>query len=639
MDMKTKAVFILIGLMVLFFITCRKDKDDPAGGNKIELGVNLIDTVSYFFTGIQTEVISLGENEIIQHGHCWNTEPNPTIDESHTTLGKLSSEIDFLSTIDTLLPNTVYHIRPYIQTAYAVVYGEEEQIKTLRTGKPVVSTNLVSDITLTSALCGGIVTRDSGLVVTARGVCWDTTAVFRIDSCLGFTIDSLGLGSFSSEVTGLHEGTNYHITAYATNEKGTCYGEIISFFTATLNLPEVITSDISDITANSAQCGGNVISDGNGTLILRGVCWDTLSSPTFENNLGHTENGSELGVFTSSLTDLHDGKTYYISAFAINEKGVDYGEIKSFNTLQITIPTLTTSDVTYITINSALCGGNITDGGNDNIIGRGVCWSTNQNPTILDFHTDDGGGIGIFTSQIIDLNPNTPYFVRAYATNSEGTSYGNQLSFTTLPNPWQCGDQITYEGQTYNTLLIGDQCWFKENLNVGTMLTGSQFPSDNGVKEKYCYDDNTNNCMTYGGLYDWDEMMLYTTQQGTQGICPTGWHIPSDTELCTLTQFIDPTVNCNESGWSGNDVGTKMKSTTGWNSGGNGTNSSGFNAQPGGGILAGGAMYLGYYAYFWSSTESTMDHSLNRGLSYINTNVYRFGFYKYFGLSVRCVKD
>ena len=219
--MKTKTGFILIGLMVLFFVTCRKDKDDPSGGNKMELGVNLIDTLSYFFTGIQTEVISLGGNEIIQHGHCWNTESNPTINENHTLLGKLSSEIDFLSIVDTLLPNTIYYIRPYIQTAYAVAYGEEEQIKTLKTGKPVVLTNPVSDITLTSALCGGIVTSDSGLVVTARGVCWDTTAGFRIDSCLGFTVDSLGLGSFSSEVTGLHEGTNYHIAAYATNEKGT----------------------------------------------------------------------------------------------------------------------------------------------------------------------------------------------------------------------------------------------------------------------------------------------------------------------------------------------------------------------------------------------------------------------------------
>jgi hypothetical protein len=240
--MKTKTGFILLSLVVLFFITCRKDKDDPEGGNKIELGVNSIDTVSYFFTGIQTEVISLGGNDIIQHGHCWNTKTNPTFDENHTLLGKLNAEINFLSIVDTLLPNTVYYVRPYIQTAYAVAYGEEEQIKTLKTGKPVVLTNLVSDITLTSALSGGIVTRDSGLVVTARGVCWDSTAVFRIDSCLGFTIDSLGLGSFTSEVTGLHEGTTYHLSAYATNEKGTGYGERITFSTVPVTLPEVVTA-------------------------------------------------------------------------------------------------------------------------------------------------------------------------------------------------------------------------------------------------------------------------------------------------------------------------------------------------------------------------------------------------------------
>ncbi len=432
--MKTKTGFILIVLITLFFITCRKEKDAPTGGNKIEMGNNVIDSLSYFFTEIKTGVITLGGNEIFQHGHCWNTETNPTIEENLTLLGKLSPENDFMSVIDSLEPNTVYFIRPYIQTAYAIAYGDEEQIKTLKTGKPVVSTNIVSDISLTSALCGGIVTNDSGLVVTARGVCWDTTAVFRIDSCLGFTVDSLGLGNFSSEITGLHEGTNYYVAAYATNEKGTGYGEVITFSTIPVTLPVVVTSDVTNITTTSVQCGGNVTSDGNGTVTVRGVCWDTLSTPTFENNIGHSEDGIGLGEFTSNITNLDDGTTYYVVAFATNEKGTGYGEIKNFTATPIITPQVTTADVTSITVSSAQCGGNVTNNGNGTVTTRGVCWNEAGNPSLTNNlgYTVDGSGLGTFTSNITGLEDGVTYYVVAYATNENETGYGEVKSFTTL---------------------------------------------------------------------------------------------------------------------------------------------------------------------------------------------------------------
>jgi uncharacterized protein (TIGR02145 family) len=637
--MKTKTGFILIGLMVLFFITCRKDKDDPAGGNKIELGVNLIDTISYFFTGIQTEVISLGGNEIIQHGHCWNTETNPTINENHTLLGKLNSKIDFLSTVDTLLPNTVYYIRPYIQTAYAVAYGEEEQIKTLKTGKPVVSTNPVSEITLTSALCGGIVTCDSGLVVTARGVCWDTTGIFRIDSCLGFTIDSLGLGSFSSDVTGLHEGTNYHIAAYATNEKGTGYGEIKEFIAIPILTPLVTTASITNITSISAQCGGNVTNAGNGSVTSRGVCWSKTINPSVLNNLGYTEDGNGLGVFISDISNLEDGTTYYVVAYASNEIQTGYGEIISFTTL--TLPTLTTSSITNITSTTATSGGNVIDDGGALVTARGVCWSTSQNPSISNSHTTDGSGTGSFISNITGLSPNTTYYMRAFATNSEGTSYGNQENFTTQSGiPCPGTPTVIYEGQTYNTVQIGEQCWFKENLNIGTMINGGNGQTNNSQIEKYCYGNAPANCATYGGLYQWNEMMQYSTQQGTKGICPVGWHLPTDEEWCTVTKFIEPSVNCNVYGWTGSPVGTKMKNTSGWNSGGNGTNISGFTALPGGYRTdLSNFSQLGNQTFIWTSNEVNSSMAMFRALTFNNPNVYRSTDDKYNGFSVRCLKD
>ena len=124
-----------------------------------------------------------------------------------------------------------------------------------------------------------------------------------------------------------------------------------------------------------------------------------------------------------------------------------------------------------------------------------------------------------------------------------------------------CGDTFIdgRDGQTYSTVLIGTQCWMAENLNIGTMINGSNNQSNNDTIEKYCYNNDPVNCETYGGLYQWNEMMKYISVEGVKGICPLGWHVPSDNELCILTLEVDPTVNCSATSWSGTDVGTKLK--------------------------------------------------------------------------------
>ncbi len=197
---------------------------------------------------------------------------------------------------------------------------------------------------------------------------------------------------------------------------------------------------------------------------------------------------------------------------------------------------------------------------------------------------------------------------------------------------------VTYEGQTYNTVQIGDQCWFKENLNVGTMIPGIQEMTDNSIIEKYCYDNDLANCSTYGGLYQWNEMMQYITTPGMQGICPEGWHLPTDTEWTTLTDFLGGEAI----------AGGKMKATgtieagTGlWYDPNTGaTNQSGFTTFPGGHRdYDGGGDHLGSYALFWSSTEFGTSNAWFRGLGYNNTYVWRQDFSKTFGYSVRCVKD
>ena len=200
-----------------------------------------------------------------------------------------------------------------------------------------------------------------------------------------------------------------------------------------------------------------------------------------------------------------------------------------------------------------------------------------------------------------------------------------------------CGDPITdtRDGKVYNTVLIGDQCWTQENINIGTRINGSQNQDpSNPTIEKYCYNDNEANCDTYGGLYQWDEMMQNSTAPGTQGICMDGWHVPSEDDWITLMGFL---------GWEG-VAGGKMKEigTSHWASPNTGaTNSSGFTALPAGGRNGNGFFYaLSNDATWWSSTQHiSTTSSWFWSIFYNGENVYHTIVTKSFGHSVRCIKD
>jgi uncharacterized protein (TIGR02145 family) len=210
-------------------------------------------------------------------------------------------------------------------------------------------------------------------------------------------------------------------------------------------------------------------------------------------------------------------------------------------------------------------------------------------------------------------------------------------------NSSSCGGNIidSRDGQSYPTVLIGTQCWMAKNLNIGTMITGTSVMSDNLIIEKYCYNNNTANCDTYGGLYNWTETMQYVNTPGVQGICPDGWHLPTEEEWCTLTQYLDPTVDCEYYGYNGTDVGIKMKTTSGWNSNGNGTNTSGFSGLPvGHRVFSGGFYSLLYDGYFWSSTEYSSYESWRWTLVFDGPGITHISDGKSdYGNSVRCVKN
>ena len=198
-----------------------------------------------------------------------------------------------------------------------------------------------------------------------------------------------------------------------------------------LQVPILTTTDITSINQISAISGGEITSEGSSNVTSRGVCWSTSIEPSITDN--KTNDGTGIGSFTSSITGLSPNTIYFVRAFATNSSGTGYGIAKSFSTEQATIPVITTAPVSSITQTTATSGGAITTDGAASITARGVCWSTSQNPTIADNTTSDGTGLGDFVSNITGLLGNTTYYLKAYATNSVGTAYGSQVSFTTSP--------------------------------------------------------------------------------------------------------------------------------------------------------------------------------------------------------------
>jgi len=224
----------------------------------------------------------------------------------------------------------------------------------------------------------------------------------------------------------------------------------------------------------------------------------------------------------------------------------------------------------------------------------------------------------------------------------ENTNYTFQFA-TNIPCPGM--PTVEYEGQVYNTIQIFSQCWLKENLNVGEMIPGTIEQSNNGTIEKYCYDNNPDHCVTYGGLYQWREMMQYTTQPGTQGICPPGWHLPTDEEWKVLEGAVDSYYGIGVNIWDdgqyrGYNAGTNLKTTSGWNYGGNGTDLFGFSGLPGGYRINTGAFYYnGNNSYWWTSTEYDYEYAWRRYLNYSNPEIGRSSYWKVHGFSVRCLRD
>jgi len=266
-------------------------------------------------------------------------------------------------------------------------------------------------------------------------------------------------------------------------------------------------------------------------------------------------------------------------------------EIQSFSL----VPFVVTQPASIVSYNFATIGGEVTYAGESPIIKRGVCWSDAPSPTILSNCTSNGIGMGSFESSLIGLNAGSTYYVRAYATNSNGkTGYGEEILISTTPYEMFTDSR---DQKTYKAVNIGGQTWMAENLNY-VASSGS-----------WCYEGKSSYCDLYGRLYDYNR----ATNIGAGKVCPAGWRVPTFDEWNILINFL------------GSNPGYQLKSGSGWASNGNGSNSVGFNAKPG------GSSHDGNYSGL--TTNSTLNSSSNQITTWKSATTSNVGYY------LRCLKD
>ncbi|MDD4032736.1 MAG: FISUMP domain-containing protein [Bacteroidales bacterium] len=621
-----KIVFLLaMGLLLLY---CRP-VDNPVIPSVSTGTVTDITTTTATCSG---NVKADGGAAITARGVCWCTSENPTTSNFKTTenFAPKTKATDgaglgsYIGNITGLSPNTTYYVRAYATNSVGTAYGEQRTFTTNEEQTPLsVTTGEVINITATTADCSGNVNSDGGNSIIARGVCWNTShSPTILDSK---TSNGTGLGSYTGNLTDLSPNTTYYVRAYVMNSEAIAYGEQKAF-TTNQGMPSVVTGEVTNMTATTAICDGNVTADGGSSVTARGVCWSTSENPTTSNS--KTTDGTGLGTYTSNITGLSHSTTYYVRAYATNSVGTAYGEQKTFTTNH-EMPTVVTGEVTNITTTTAICDGNVTTDGGSAIIARGICWSTTENPTTSNTKTTNDTGLGTYTGNITGLSPNTTYYVRAYATNSQGTAYGDGKSFTTLFTDFEYSSFTdSRDDKVYITVTIGDQVWMAENLAYLPSVVGRARESyTDPYYYVYGYDGTsvttakaTANYQTYGVLYNWPAAMAS---------CPQGWHLPTDAEWTTLTTNL-----------GGESVaGGKMKEvgTNHWEVPNEGaTNESGFAALPGGCVNK--SFYdIGYGGYFWSSAYDTSG-GWYRSIINNNTTVARNRENMSFGFSVRCVQ-
>jgi hypothetical protein len=299
--------------IVLTYSSCKKNTDDLTPV-LTTLPLTEITQTTAHSGGVVTFD---GGSSIISRGVCWSKTAGPTVADDKSTDGEGNG--GFSSIISGLNPRTKYYLRAYATNKSGTGYGTTITFVTQVGQVPILTTSSISNVTQTTATCGGEITSDGGLSVTLRGVCYDTSPNPTLSD--NFRSSGTGTGAYITNISGLSNGTTYYIRAYASNSIGTTYGNELSF--STIVAPNVTTSVFFDVKGISAKAGGILTSDGGANTLTRGLCWSTSPDPTTANSYNTS--------FTDEMSGLTPNTVYYVRAYATNTAGTSYGEQVSFN--------------------------------------------------------------------------------------------------------------------------------------------------------------------------------------------------------------------------------------------------------------------------------------------------------------------
>lgn len=636
MTLQSKLLLIIITISLNY--SCEKKPVAPV------INTNTVTDITTTTAVSGGEISDDGGSPIISKGVCWDVSYDPTIENNK--LSDNTNSTSFTCNLVNLAPGTLYYTRAYATNSVGTSYGESGIFKTLG-DKPAFQDKNVSNITINSATLIGNV--NPNLLSTSVAFEWGPSSAYgNTISATGSPLNGSTSSDFSAELTGLTPGTTYHFRVKATNELGSIYSDNMQFTTLG-QVPATIAMNATNLQLRAVTINGSV----NPNHLLSTVIFEWGTTISYGNRItpvpGSVSGGNPVNL-SVDLTGLTPGTTYHFRFSSTNELGTSNSSDKIFRTLG-DVPSAMLGSASNLQYNSASVSGQINPNNfqTDVMLEYGTTTAYGNTLSVLQSPFTGSNSVNI-VADLSGLIQGTSYHIRIKAVNELGTTFSNDFTFTTL------APISDIEGNTYNIKTIGSQIWMTENLkatkyNNGDLIgtTSSltlDISNENMPKYQWAYEGNESYAAIYGRLY------TGYAANDPRKVCPSGWHIPSDEEWTTLTNYL--INNGYGYGGSGDDIGKSLAATSLWafnsipgNVGNDPAtnNKSGFSALPAGYRSAndnvdGIFVSMNWICSWWSSTDVTDNISRQRILQ----NQFNFVSRSYLGgkrngISVRCIKD
>ena len=387
-------------------------------------------TITETSARLSGSVTADGGSPLISKGFYWSTGSNPT--EGGTRVVSPSTGDNFVYELTGLTAATTYYFCAYAENEVGISYGEAVSFVTSdATSIPTLSSVTVTGITTTEAVLSAEVTSSGGLAVTEKGFCYSSTNAMPTEADTKVVSAASG-NAIGTTLTGLSPHTTYYVRAYAVNGRGTSLGPVRQFTTEDdRSLPTVQTGEVTAVGETTATFAGTLTADGGATVTSTGFCYATSPNPA-QGGTRIEVTAEADGSFAYSATGLRASTTYYVCAYAQNAVGTAYGDVRRFTTdATLSVPAVGSTAVSAIATTTATASATLISDGGASVTERGFYLSTGNPPTAADTKIVSAATGNAITADLTGLSPNTRYYIRAYATNAQGTATGSINVFTT----------------------------------------------------------------------------------------------------------------------------------------------------------------------------------------------------------------